>query len=236
MGEWGTGSRGPRAVIRMTAPTSALPRAFPAPAPPGGPDVGRPGALGSGAVERGAARTAKVDNMQFEAGQTVIHPQHGPATVVEVFSRSVNGASTDFIGLRVHRSDLRIGVPVDRADEVGLRPVSAAAQVAGLLEVLRAPTGEQEETWSRRFKANQEKLRIGDLFVTAGVVRDLTRRQEARGLSLDEKDQLEHARVPILAELALALSLADEEAERLLTSAIHGDQDAGGPEVLATAS
>jgi CarD family transcriptional regulator len=173
--------------------------------------------------------------MQFEEGRTVIHPQHGPATVVEVFSRSVNGARRDFIGLQVHRSDLRIGVPVDRADEVGLRPVSAAAQVEELLGVLRAPTGEQEETWSRRFKANQEKLRIGDLFVTAGVVRDLTRRQEVRGLSLGEKDQLKHARVPILAELALALSLADEEAEGLLASAIHGEQDAGADEDVALA-
>jgi|tagenome__1003787_1003787.scaffolds.fasta_scaffold19543113_1 CarD family transcriptional regulator len=172
--------------------------------------------------------------MQFQEGRTVIHPQHGPATVVEVFSRSINGSSRDFIGLQVHRSDLRIGVPVDRADEVGLRPVSAPAQVDELLEVLRAPTGEQEETWSRRFKANQEKLRVGDLVLTAGVVRDLTRRQEERGLSLGEKDQLKHARVPVLAELALALSLADEEAESLLASAIHGEPDGVRPDVLAS--
>jgi RNA polymerase-interacting CarD/CdnL/TRCF family regulator len=117
---------------------------------------------------------------------------------------------------------------------VALR-LPAAAQVEELLAVLRAPTGEQEETWSRSLKANQEKLRIGDLFVTAGVVRDLTRRQEVRGLSLGEKDQLEHARVPILAELTLALSLADEEAEGLLAPAIHGEQDTGVDEDVALA-
>ncbi|SNR59110.1 CarD family transcriptional regulator [Blastococcus mobilis] len=172
--------------------------------------------------------------MQFPKGRTVIHPQHGPATVVEVFSRSVNGASRDFIGLQVHRSDLRIGVPVDRADDVGLRPVSAPEQVEELLDVLRGPTGEQEETWSRRFKANQEKLRLGDLLVTAGVVRDLTRRQEERALSLGEKDQLKHARVPVLAELALALSLADEEAESLLASAINREPVAVRPDLVAS--
>ncbi len=179
-------------------------------------------------------RTAKVvTTVQFSAGQTVIHPHHGPVTVVETFERPVRGVPRRYLGLQVHRSDLRIAVPLDRTDEIGLRPVSAATQVSELLDVLRAPSDEQEETWSRRFKANQEKLRLGDLRVTAGVVRDLTRRLEERGLSLGEKDQLKHARIPVLTELALALSLTDEEAEEMLDSAVHGADE---PASLAAAS
>ena len=160
--------------------------------------------------------------MQFEAGQTVIHPHHGPATVVEVFERSTKGRSRRYLGLQVHRTDLRVGVPVEAIDEVGLRPVYAETQAEELLAVLRSPGDEQEEQWSRRFKANQEKLRLGDLLVTAGVVRDLLRRRDERGLSLGEKDMLKHAARPVLAELALALTLTDEDVETLLHSTVLG--------------
>ncbi|WP_329585606.1 CarD family transcriptional regulator [Streptomyces sp. NBC_01362] len=164
--------------------------------------------------------------MQFSEGQTLIHPQHGPATVTEVLDRSVNGESRRYIQFRIHGTDLRIAVPVEKADAVGLRSVCTAVQVQELLDVLRAPTCEQEETWSRRFKANSERLRIGGLLLTAGVVRDLVRRQEKHGLSTGEKDMLKHARPPVLAELALALSLTDWETEKLFNSAILGERHA----------
>ncbi|WP_406727377.1 CarD family transcriptional regulator [Streptomyces sp. GD-15H] len=174
--------------------------------------------------------------MQFSIGQTVVHPHHGPATVAQVLDRSVRGETRRYVQLQVHRSDLSIAVPVEKTHEVGLRPVYAPAQAQELLGVLEAPTGEQEETWSRRFKANQEKLRVGDLLLTAGVVRDLIRRQEERGLSTGEKDMLHHARRPVLAELALSLSLPDGEAERLLDSAVLGRQHTAAPVLVATTS
>ncbi|MFF0114427.1 CarD family transcriptional regulator [Streptomyces prasinus] len=164
--------------------------------------------------------------MQFSEGQTLIHPHHGPATVTEVLDRSVNGKRRRYVQFQIHRTDLHIAVPLEKADEVGLRPVYAATQVQELLDVLRAPSDEQEEIWSRRFKANAEKLRAGDPLLSAGVVRDLVRRQAEHGLSAGERDMLKHARQPIVAELALALSLPDVEAEELLDSATLGEQQA----------
>ncbi|MGW1658805.1 CarD family transcriptional regulator [Streptomyces atratus] len=165
-----------------------------------------------------------MNGMQFSEGQTLIHPQHGPTTVTDVLERTVDGKSRRYVHLQVHRTDLRIAVPVEKAHEVGLRSVYAATQVQDLLDVLRAPTGEQGDAWSRRFKANRETLRVGDLLLTAGVIRDLVRRQDESGLATAEKDMLKHARQPVVAELALALSLTDEEAEELLDSAILGEQ------------
>ncbi|MFJ9590960.1 CarD family transcriptional regulator [Streptomyces acidicola] len=162
--------------------------------------------------------------MQFSEGQILIHPHHGPGTVTEVLDRSVNGTVKRYIQFQIHRTDLCIAVPVEKAHEVGLRSVYAATQVQELFGVLRAPTGEQEEAWSRRFKANSEVLRLGDLLLTAGVVRDLMRRQAERGLSTGEKDMLKHARQLLVAELALALKLTDGEVEELLDSAVLGEQ------------
>lgn len=162
--------------------------------------------------------------MQFVDGQTVVHPHHGPATVTGVVDRRFRDTRRRYVGLRVHRTDLDVMVPMDQAEEIGLRRVCSLAEIDEILGVLHAPTGDEEELWSRRMKANHERLRLGDLRTTAEVVRDLVRRQEAKGLSAGEKDLLRSASRPVLAELCLALSLTDEEADEALEAAVLGPE------------
>ena len=161
--------------------------------------------------------------MQFEVGKTVVHPQHGPATIVQVFQRSIRDEQHDYIELEVQRSDLKISVPVKIAEEIGIRDPRTTEELGELWEVLAAPTEHEEEQWSRRMKDNQERLRLGDLLSTAGVVRDLTRRSEAKGLSAGEKDMLRSAMQPIIVEVGLTLGISDEEAEQVLENAIRGE-------------
>lgn len=170
--------------------------------------------------------------MLFSVGQTVVHPQHGPSTVTQVVHRSIKGVSRSYVELEVHRSDLRLAIPVDTADDVGLRPPRTAAQLEELWEVLGEASPDEEEQWSRRMKGNQERLRIGDLQVTAAVVRDLVRRDDARGISPGERDLLKHARQPLVIELGLSLGVSDAEAEHVLDSVIRGAQ---GPAVTPDA-
>ena len=162
--------------------------------------------------------------MQFSPGQTVVHPNHGPSTVTQVVHRSVQGVTRTYVELQVHRTELLLLIPIDHAEAVGLRLPRAASELNELWGVLRDPTVHEEEQWSRRMKGNQEKLRVGDLLRTAEVVRDLTRRDETRGISAGERDMLKHARLPLVIELGLSLSLSDEEAGRALDVAIHGGQ------------
>lgn len=158
--------------------------------------------------------------MQLSAGHTVIHPHHGPATVTRVVERTFGGTTRRYVDLLVRGTELTVSVPLDSAEEVGLRALSGHDGLAELFDVLRGPTGPEENGWSRRFKANQEKLRVGELRITAEVVRDLTRRLAEKGLSTGEKDLLRQARQPIVGELALALDLDDDAAEDLVDSAV----------------
>ncbi|MFH5821455.1 CarD family transcriptional regulator [Georgenia sp. AZ-5] len=158
--------------------------------------------------------------MKFSQGQIVVHPHHGPSTVTEISTRFVRNVPARYLRLQVHHSKLEIGVPVANAEDLGVRPLLDVDRLRDLFDVLCAPTGHEEQGWSRRFKDNHEKLRAGDVLVTAGVVRDLTRRRQAHGLSMGEKDLLKDAQRPLVAELALALAVAAEEAERILEAAI----------------
>ena len=173
--------------------------------------------------------------MQFSTGQIVVHPHHGPATVTEIFDRTIKTTRLSYLRLAIHRSDLTIDVPVAKAEELGLREIYDTTELKDLFEVLHAPTPPEDNGWSRRFKDHQDKLRLGDLLVTAGVVRDLTRREHRCGLSLGEKKMLRSARNGVLAELCLALSIPDEQAETLLDSAILAPRPALEQQALAAA-
>ncbi len=161
--------------------------------------------------------------MQFEVGKTVVHPQHGPSTITQVFNRTMRDEQHAYIELEVQRSDLKISVPVKIAEEIGIREPRTEEELGELWEMLARPTEHEEEQWSRRMKDNQERLRLGDLLSTAGVVRDLTRRSEAKGLSAGEKDMLRSAMQPIIVEVGLTLGITDEEAEQVLGKAIGGE-------------
>lgn len=160
--------------------------------------------------------------MDFSQGQTVIHPHHGPATVAKVFSRTFKGQERQYLELQVHGSDMSINLPIDQADEVGVRAVFDEEDTNDLLDVLRSPTGVQEQNWSRRMKANSERLKLGSLPTTAAVVRDLIRRQEEHGLSPNEREMLKTSSRLVLAELALSLKITEDEADELLRSTVLG--------------
>ena len=154
--------------------------------------------------------------MLFEVGETVVYPHHGAATIIEVKDRVIKGETKKYLKLNVTQGDLIIEVPAENVDLVGVRDVIGKEGLENVFEVLRAPLTEEPTNWSRRYKANQEKIASGDVIRVAEVVRDLSRRDTDRGLSAGEKRMLSKARQILVSELALAQKTAEEQAEETL--------------------
>ena len=154
--------------------------------------------------------------MLFEVGETVVYPHHGAATIIEVKDRVVRGETKKYLKLNVTQGDLIIEVPAENVDLVGVRDVIGQEGLDKVFEVLRAPFTEEPTNWSRRYKANLEKLASGDVIKVAEVVRDLWRRDKDRGLSAGEKRMLAKARQILVSELALAEKTDEEKAEVIL--------------------
>ena len=154
--------------------------------------------------------------MVFKVGETVVYPHHGAARIEEIKKRTVRGEEKLYLKLKVAQGDLVIEVPAENCDLVGVRDVVDKAGLEKVFEVLRAPFAEEPTNWSRRFKANLEKLASGDVIKVAEVVRDLWRREKERGLSAGEKRMLAKARQILVSELALAESTNEDKAEALL--------------------
>ncbi len=154
--------------------------------------------------------------MNFSVGETVVYPHHGAALIEEINTRTIRGEERTYLKLKVAQGDLTIEVPADNVDMVGVRDVVDKKGLEEVFDVLREPHIEEPTNWSRRYKANVEKLASGDIKKVAEVVRDLWRRDQDRGLSAGEKRMLSKARQILTSELALAKDVDQERADEIL--------------------
>lgn len=155
--------------------------------------------------------------MTFSVGETVVYPNHGAAVIEDIETRKIKGVDQDYLVLRiVAQNDLVVRVPACNLDLVGVRDVVDKEGLEKVFGVLRAEHVEEPTNWSRRYKANLEKLHSGDVMKVAEVVRDLWRRDHERGLSAGEKRMLSKARQILVSELALAEQTNEDKAETLL--------------------
>ena len=142
--------------------------------------------------------------MPYKVGETVVYPHHGAADIIAKEKRTIKGEVREYLVLRVHQSELTVRVPSDNLEMVGVRDVTSPEGLEKVFGVLRQPYIEDQSNWSRRFKANTEKLSSGDVIKVAEVVRDLWRRSQKKPLSTGEKSMLARARTQLTSEIALA--------------------------------
>jgi CarD family transcriptional regulator len=155
--------------------------------------------------------------VRFDVGDKVVYPHHGAAVVEKVEQRELLGEEREYYILKLAYGELTLMVPTDSTEEVGIREVTPAREMPKVFRVLSKNEPTTNTTnWSRRFKANVEKLRSGDIYQVAEVVRSLHRRDREKGLSAGEKRMLTKARQILVSELTFAQGCDEDEAEQLL--------------------
>ena len=150
--------------------------------------------------------------MSFKPGDRVVYPHHGAAVIERKEKRVAFGEETEYLVLKMAHGDLTLSVPSDKAEEVGMRPPISVEDVEDLFELLRKKDVREPSNWSRRFKNHQEKLKSGDVYQVAEVVRNLALREASKGLSAGEKSMLVRARGVLVSELSFALDVSEDEA------------------------
>ena len=150
--------------------------------------------------------------MSFDVGDRVVYPHHGAAVIVKREKRKVEGKSIEYLVLQMAHGELTLRVPVENADDVGMRPPIGAEEVEDLFELLGKKDIREPANWSRRFKNHQEKLNSGDVYQVAEVVRNLALRDQSKGLSAGEKSMFVKARSVLVSELSFALDVSEEDA------------------------
>ena len=158
-------------------------------------------------------------------------PHHGAATIEKREKKEAFGKKQDYLVLRLAYGDLTLMVPADNAEEIGLRDVINDEEVEEVFAVLRKKEARMPTNWSRRFKNHVEKLKSGDIYQVAEVVRNLTIREKDKGLSAGEKRMLGKARQILVSELTFALNVDEETAEDKLDEVLGKPRSTRTPQL-----
>lgn len=152
--------------------------------------------------------------MEFKVGEKAVHPHHGVGEVTSVETKEIAGHKKTFYVLRIVDSGMKVMVPTDSADRVGLRSVISKKDADKVLAVLKdTKVAVTAQPWNRRHREYIEMLKSGSPFEVAKVLRDLTRLKTDKDLSFGERRLLDQARSLLVTELALARRCKEDRVE-----------------------
>ncbi len=156
----------------------------------------------------------------YRTGDKVLYPMHGAGVIRQIKRCEILGEVKDYYLLHVPCGDMEVMIPVEACDDIGVRPVGTQEEIDEAISVLGRVSAEMSGNWSKRYRANTEKLKTGDILLVAEVVRDLTRHDRVSGLSAGEKKMLSNARKILQSEIMLALDVNEDGALEMIDAAI----------------
>jgi CarD family transcriptional regulator len=157
-----------------------------------------------------------LEHIEFECGDNVVYPHHGAGKVLKKEAKTMFGQERIYLTIKILHNDLTVMVPSENAAKAGLRRVIDEETVLKVLAVLSDDVSEMPKNWNRRFKHNRDKIKTGDIYELAEVVRNLSLRESEKGLSTGEKQMFTRTKKILASELMYALDKDEEEAESYL--------------------
>ena len=164
----------------------------------------------------------------YKVGDHVVYPHHGAGKVMKKEMKELLGEKREYLTIRILHNDMTVMVPCEKAGQVGLRNIIGESAIKKVMAVLADDVSAMPKNWNRRFKFNREKIKTGDIYELAEVVRNLAIREFEKGLSTGEKQMYTRARKILASELMYALGMDDEEAEAYLTDVMQEAHSARG--------
>jgi CarD family transcriptional regulator len=158
----------------------------------------------------------------YKVGDKVVYPHHGAGTVVKKEMREVLGEKREYMTIQIQHNDMVVNVPTENAERVGLRRVISEEMVTKVVKALSGSGTQMPKNWNRRFKHNRDKMKTGDIFELAEVVRNLSLRDHEKGLSTGEKQMFVKAKKILASELMYAKQMDEDQAAVWLDDILAG--------------
>lgn len=157
----------------------------------------------------------------FNIGDKVVYPLHGAGTIEAIEEKEILGEVKKYFILRMPIGNIKISIPIDKIAEIGVREVFSEEEIEPVIRVLEGKGTQMPDNWSQRYRENLDKIKTGDIFEIARVVRNLSIRDSKKGLSAGEKKMLNSARKMLVSEFVIVNNQSPEEVEKLIDEAIH---------------
>jgi CarD family transcriptional regulator len=156
----------------------------------------------------------------FVIGDRIVYPMHGAGIIEQIEEKQILGEVRKYYILKVPCGDMKIMIPIECSQEIGVRGIISVDEINEVIEVLNSESTEMSNNWNRRYRENMEKLKTGDIFNVAEVVRNLMRTDKEKKLSTGEKKMLSNAKQILISEMILVQDIDHESAEKIINSSV----------------
>ena len=156
----------------------------------------------------------------YNVGDKVVYPMHGAGVIDAIEEKEILGEKQSYYILKMP-GEVKVMVPILTAEEHGIRNVIDKAEAEKVINVLEQDETEMEKNWNKRNRENMDKMKSGNIYEIADVVRNLSFKQKEKGLSTGEKKMLYNAKQILVSELVLAEHATQDEVEELVDSKIN---------------
>jgi CarD family transcriptional regulator len=152
--------------------------------------------------------------MQFKVGDNAVYPTHGVALIDRIENRQIDGKDQSFYILKMLETGMKVMVPTDKAKSVGLRQVISKYSVTKVINILKHKNSKVDhQTWNRRYRQYMEKIKTGNVYEIAEVLRDLYQLKTDKELSFGERKMLDTAKSFLIKELSIAKQRNEKDVE-----------------------
>ncbi len=152
----------------------------------------------------------------FSVGDRVVYPMHGAGVIEAIEEKEILGARKKYYVMKMPLGEMKVLIPTDNITQVGLRGVIEREKVEEVFVVLQGEQPKMSTNWNRRYRNHLEKIKSGDIFEVAEVVRNLMLRDREKGLSTGESKMLDTARQILISELILVQGMDHAEVINVL--------------------
>ena len=156
----------------------------------------------------------------FNVGDKIVYPMHGAGTIDSIEEKDILGEKQSYYILKMP-GEVKVMVPTAKAEEAGVRSIIDKSAAEKVFTVLEQDETEMEKNWNKRYRENMDKMKSGDIYEIADVVRNLSFKQKEKGLSTGEKKMLNNAKQILVSELVLAEHASQDEVEQLVENKIN---------------
>ena len=156
----------------------------------------------------------------FKIGDKVVYPMHGAGVIESIEKKEILGDVKDFYVLNLPIKNMKVMLPTETAENIGVRKVVENNVLTEVMEILAQDKGDMPDNWNRRYRSNLEKVKTGDIFEVAKVVRNLEILDREKGLSTGERKMLSNSKQILVSEMILAKNIKEDEAVTLVDTTI----------------
>ena len=156
----------------------------------------------------------------YNVGDKVVYPMHGAGVIDSIEEKEILGEKQSYYILKMP-GEVKVMVPISTAEQHGIRNVIDKGEAEKVMNVLEQDETEMEKNWNKRYRDNMDKMKSGNIYEIADVVRNLSFKQKEKGLSTGEKKMLHNAKQILVSELVLAEHATQDEVEELVDNKIN---------------